>query len=207
MTTKKTKWFKLGAVLLASLLLSACGNTGDNTEQTNLPQSTSTPAVTSTADTTSQDTAPEEPEFRGNEDYFSYAEQIPYENGDGITFEVLSNPYKIGDSYENLGVRVSAIDETLYIANYAGFLNIEKKINGEWVRLEVITGSHANGSADEVGRDRRYELLDKYNIFNMFDCQIIPELSAGEYRFVAYFQIGMTHPETRRYYIPFTVIE
>ena len=205
MATIKTKWFKLSLILLAALLLTACGDAKNSADEKHSSQSASASPVTS-ADTP-QVSVTAEPDFSGNDDYFSYAEQVPYENGDGITFEVLSNPYKIGDSYENLGVRVSAIDETLYIASYAGFLNIEKKINGEWVRLEVITGSHANGSADEKGRNRRYELLDKYSVFNMFDCQIIPELSAGEYRFVAYFQIGVTYPETRRYYIPFTVTE
>ena len=217
MTTKQTKWFKWGLVLLASLLLTACGQTAEKAAQgsssvppaTSTPAIISTPAVTSTVDSTPQDTATAEPEFRGNEDYFSFAEQIPYENGDGITFEVLSDPFKLGDSQENLGVRIVSIDENLYIMGQGPRINIEKKINGEWVRLEIDFGeqSKSNGSADEVGRNRRDETLNHYNIYHLFDCEITPALSAGEYRFVAYFYVKRESAEVRQYHIPFTVIE
>jgi len=226
MATTKTNWFKLSLILLAALHLSACGQTADNVDQgsssvppaTSTPAIISTPAVTSTADSTSQDTAPEEPEFRGNEDYFSFAEQIPYENGDGITFEVLSDPFKLGDSQEKLGVRIVSIDENLYIMGQGPRINIEKKINGEWVRLEIDFGEHSKstGSADEGGQNRRNEILNHYNIYHLFDCEITPALSAGEYRFIAYFYVKRGWDmdaiekgtgEVRQYHIPFTVTE
>ena len=154
------------------------------------------------------------PSFSGNKDFFwnTRYEQIPYQNGEGgITFEVLSNPFKLGDSFDNLGVRVVDIDPNLWISNYAPYLNLEKKINGEWVRLEIVYGSYYNGSKDEFGRNRRIELLEVYNVYHMLDCQIIPELTAGEYRFIAYIIpndeiLGMP-TAVRQYYIPFEVVE
>jgi len=69
MATTKTNWFKLSLILLAALLLSACGQTAEKADQgsssvppaTSTPAIISTPAVTSTADSTSseQDQVPE----------------------------------------------------------------------------------------------------------------------------------------------------
>jgi hypothetical protein len=150
------------------------------------------------------------PEFTGNKDFWwnVWYGQVPYKNGEGgITFEVLSNPFRLGDSYENLGVRVISIDPELYIANYAPYLNLEKKINGEWVRLEVNYGPHFNGSEDEVARNRRYEFLETYHTYHMLECQIIPELSVGEYRFIVYIITEQPFTHVRQYYIPFEVVE
>ena len=162
----------------------------------------------------------EMPTFTGNEDFFwnTRFNHNSYQNGDGITFELLSYPFKLGDSYEKLGVRIADIDSALWISSYGTYLNLEKKIDGEWVRLEVIRGPYANGSEDEKSRQRRDELLSQYSVFHMLECEIIPALSAGEYRFVAYFVTGMVQinangaetgspEEVRHYYIPFEVVE
>lgn len=171
---------------------------------------------TSQAISATQSTTTAEPEFSGNDDYFNYTEHVIYENGEGITLELLSNPYKLGDSLENLGVRVVSIDEKLYIHYQSPYINIDKKINGEWVRLKINRGENAkvNGSFDEVSRNRRNEILGQYNVYHMFDCEITPALTAGEYRFIAYFSVGTGtasvdkgNVEIRQYHIPFEIVE
>ena len=205
-----TKYFQFCAIVLVTLLLSACGRMVEGTEK--VSTSISTVSITNNSSqtiSTTQTTAVAEPEFSGNDDFFNYTEHVIYENCDGITFELLSSPYKLGDSLDYLGVRVVGIDEKLYILNQSPYLNIDKKINGEWVRLEINYGENAkaNGSVDEVGRNRRSEVLSKYNVYHMFDCEIIPALTAGEYRFVVYFHVGKGNSEIRQYYIPFEVVE
>jgi hypothetical protein len=48
----------------------------------------------------------------------------------------------------------------------------------------------------------------------MFDCEITPALTAGEYRFIAYFFVGTGtasvnkgNVEIRQYHIPFEIVE
>ena len=205
---KSVKWFFLTVICFALCLSAVSCRAADHGELSETTWHTSAP-IPETQSTT-EIVATTIPEFTGNKDFWwnSRYGQVPYENGEGgITFEVLSNPFRLGDSFENLGVRVVDIDPELWISKYAPYLNLEKKIDGEWVRLEVVYGPYYNGSKDEFGRDRRYEFVETYHTYHMLECQIIPELSVGEYRFIAYIQTGMIPDHVRQYYIPFEVVE
>ena len=211
---------KFKRIFLIAICLALCLGAAScrEPEQAEPQETTEQTTAEATVQTTVQTTAVT---FTGNKDFFwnTRFDHRSYQNGDGITFELLSDPFRVGDSYENLGVRVVDIDSELYICSYGGYLNLEKKIDGEWVRLEVIRGPYFNGSEDEVGRQRRDELLDQYSVFHMLECEIIPELTAGEYRFVAYFMTGAVRTnaqgvlqpgipeEIRHYLIPFEVVE
>ena len=175
---KSVKWFFLTVICFALCLSAVSCRAADHGELSETTLHTSAP-IPETQSTT-EIVATTIPEFTGNKDFWwnSRYGQVPYENGEGgITFEVLSNPFRLGDSFENLGVRVVDIDPELWISKYAPYLNLEKKIDGEWVRLEVVYGPYYNGSKDEFGRDRRYEFVETYHTYHMLECQIIPELS------------------------------
>ena len=215
------KRISLTAICFALCLGVVSCRTPDQTEiqetTVSIPKTQDAAETSSASQNTNEISTTTMPTFVGNKDYFLNHpyDHLPYQNGDGITFELLSNPFKLGDHFENLGVRITEIDSSLYIYGYAGYLNLEKRIHDEWVRLEVIRGPYENRSFDEVARNRRKELLDRYSIFHMLECEIIPELTAGEYRFIAYFVVGkvvkegypVSPEEIRHYYIPFEITE
>lgn len=144
----------------------------------------------------------------GNPDPLS-SPGVPYQNREGgFTIEPLQSTYFATDMGATWGIDIISISDDITILGYAPELNMDKKIDGQWVRQALLDPDRVyEGRAYRVGSATLKENLLNEE-FTISPSEAAVAIDAGEYRFIFYVYVKQDgKEESRMYYIPFEVVE
>ena len=145
----------------------------------------------------------------GNPDLLS-AECVPYSSNEGgFVIEPLQKVYSAKDSDVSWGIDIVDISDDIRILMYADALNVDKKIDGQWVRQVLLDPERAvlpGTKPMDIPEYLKRDILN--NVFTISLDEAAFEIEPGEYRFIFYVGVEANgQKEYRMYYIPFEVVE
>lgn len=147
----------------------------------------------------------------GNPDWMSTdissEEYVVYHNNEGgIIFEPLQKTYSAKDRDAKWGIDVISISDGVQIMSYSDALNIDKKVDGQWVRQTILDTDRVVHSDTRAHGIQNQKVLDA--VFSVSLDEIAFELEPGEYRFIFYaFVTAEKKAAYSMYYVPFEVTE
>ena len=146
----------------------------------------------------------------GNPDWRSSNIQSAYVayhgNEGGIVFEPLQKTYSAKDRDATWGIDALSVSNDILVLACSDELNIERKLDGQWVRLALLDPDRVLEPGIIPIGNRNKKIVD--TVFTISLDEAAFEIEPGEYRFIFYAYVSANKKiENRMYYIPFEVIE